>query len=258
LREAILGAQMMGFIGLNLTVPHKLLAQDMVDALDSSAHRWGAVNTIRFEARDEHGDWQPLSQFHDTLPGQLRSHGFNTDADAIAQVLREDLGLELARSKVLLLGAGGAGQVAALKLAWEWVSELYLVNRTSKKAELVAERVRQDVPQAKVTVGYPKGPVDVVINATSLGLLANDPLPLDQAQFPLDQARTAFDMVYRPAKTPFLLAAQAAGCRVANGTGMLLYQGAKALEIWSGRPAPLWVMREALEKEVHGNPGATR
>ncbi len=61
LREAIAGARRMNFLGLNLTVPHKLLAVDMVDALDESARKWGAVNTIRFEARDAAGQWQPLS-----------------------------------------------------------------------------------------------------------------------------------------------------------------------------------------------------
>lgn len=252
LREALLGAQMMGFIGVNLTVPHKLLALDMVDALDASAHRWGAVNTVRFEGRNEQGDWQPLSQFTETLPGQLRSHGFNTDADAIVQAIRDDLDLELAGASVLLLGAGGAGQVAALKLAAEQVGRLHLVNRTAAKADLVAGRVRQDSPGTPVEVGYPSGPVDLVVNATSLGLLANDPLPLDQSQFQLQQARAVFDMVYRPATTPFLRAARAAGCRVANGLGMLLHQGAKALEIWTGRPAPLKAMREALEQEVYG------
>ena len=258
LREAILGSQMMGFIGVNLAVPHKLLALDMVDALDQSAHRWGAVDTIRYEGRDEQDDWQPLCHFPDSLPRQLRSHGFNTEADALAQTIQEDLGLKLAGAKVLLLGAGGAGQVAALKLASALVVSLHLVNRTARKAELLAERVRQEIPLTNVTVGYPDEPVDLVVNTTSLGLLANDPLPLDQSRFPLSKARTALDLVYQSATTPFLRAAQAAGCRTANGIGMLLYQGVRALEIWTGRPAPVKVMREALEKEIYGRAAGSR
>src|SRR6059058_3505081 len=89
LRSAIAGAKAMKFIGLNLTVPHKLLALDMVDALDDSARAWGAVNTIRFEAQDGHGAWQPLAAFTD-VPDEIRAHGFNTDADAIARTIRED------------------------------------------------------------------------------------------------------------------------------------------------------------------------
>src|SRR4051812_49745999 len=100
LREAIAGAQAMKFIGLNLTVPHKLLAVDMVDALDESARTWGAVNTIRFEARNADGAWQPLQQFAGSVPDEIRTQGFNTDASAITRSLREDLGLELAGTKV--------------------------------------------------------------------------------------------------------------------------------------------------------------
>ena len=76
--------------------------------------------------------------------------------------------------------------------------------------------------------------------------------PLDETLFPLSKAGAVYDMIYRPAETPLLKAARAAGCRVSNGLGMLLYQGAKALEIWSGRPAPIATMREALEKNVYG------
>ena len=104
LREAITGAKLMKFAGLNLTVPHKLLALDMVDKLDASASAWGAVNTIRFEAKDEQGEWRPLSSFAGSIPGEIRTHGFNTDADAITQSLREDLDLELTGAKVLQIG----------------------------------------------------------------------------------------------------------------------------------------------------------
>ncbi|TAL02821.1 MAG: shikimate dehydrogenase, partial [Verrucomicrobia bacterium] len=106
LREAIGGAKRMGFIGVNLTVPHKLLAVDMMDALDESAKLWDAVNTVRFEGRDKGGDWLPLHQFNDNAPEKVRTHGFNTDADAIARSVREDLGVELRGARVLLVGVG--------------------------------------------------------------------------------------------------------------------------------------------------------
>ena len=82
LRAAIEGAKAMKFIGLNLTLPHKVMAMEMVEALDDSARQWGAVNTIRFEARDAHGQWQPLHHFGGTTPEEVRAHGLNTDADA--------------------------------------------------------------------------------------------------------------------------------------------------------------------------------
>jgi shikimate dehydrogenase len=251
LRAAIQGAQAMNYIGLNLTVPHKLMAVDMVDVLDGSARNWGAVNTIVFEGREEGGAWRPVGEFTH-VSREIRSHGFNTDADAITQALREDLGLAVGGAKVLLLGAGGAGRTAALKLASEGVSELWLVNRTRSKAEAVVSEIRERCPGVKVAEGYPRGAVDLVLNATSLGLNANDPVPLDERQYSLRQSAAVYDMVYRPAETALLRAAKAAGCRTANGLGMLLYQGAKALELWTGQAAPVEVMRRALEANVYG------
>lgn len=252
LRAAVAGAMAMKFIGLNLTVPHKLLAMEIVDVLDDSAQAWGAVNTIRFEGRDPAGAWRPLAEFTDAIPDTLRSRGFNTDADAITRSLEEDLGCRLPGARVLLLGAGGAGRTAALKLASSAVAELSLVNRTRAKAEDIAAEIGQRHPGVKVTVGYPAGPVDLVLNATSLGLKAGDDLPFDPAAFPLSRAAAAYDMIYRPAETPFLAAARAAGCRTANGLGMLLYQGARALELWTGRNPPIEVMRDALRRNIYG------
>jgi shikimate dehydrogenase len=183
---------------------------------------------------------------------RIRSHGFNTDADAITRSLREDLGLKLPGATVLVLGAGGAGRTAALKLASDGVGELFLVNRTASTAEVVAAEIRQRWPRVKVSVGYPARAVDLVLNATSLGLKPGDALPFDGQSLSLRNTGAAYDMIYRPAETPFLREAQTAGCRVANGIGMLLYQGAKALEHWSGREAPVEAMREALVTNVYG------
>ncbi len=249
---AIAGAKAMKFIGLDLTVPHKLLAMTLVDVLDESAKTWGAVNTIRFEAQDAKGGWQPLATFAD-VPNVLRSHGFNTDADAMALSIREELKMDLRGARVLLLGAGGAGRAAALKLAQAQVDELHLVNRTQSKAEEVARDVQQRFPETQVHVGYPEHSIDLILNATSLGLKSNDSLPLDEKAFPLRNTAAVYDMIYRPAETPLLNAAQAAGCRAANGLGMLLHQGAKALEIWTGQSAPIDVMRLALEENVYGS-----
>lgn len=257
LATALAGARAMRFVGLNLTVPHKLPALELVEALDASARTWGAVNTVRFEARFGPDEWRPLGQLEE-IPdtAEIRAHGFNTDADALETALREDLGLALPGLRVLLLGAGGAGRTAALKLASAGVAELFLVNRTRRKAEAVAAELHRRYPGARVHLDYPPGPVDLVLNATSLGLRPGDARPWDPAAFDLRRAGAAYDLIYRPAETPFLAAARTAGCRTANGLGMLLHQGVRALEIWTGRPAPLAVMRRALEASVYGGPGA--
>ena len=236
LRAAMAGARAMQFAGLNLTVPHKLLAVDMVDALEASAKTWGAVNTIKFEGS----------------ANGIRAVGYNTDADAIVTALREDLKMELRGANVLLLGAGGAGRTAALKLASENVAELFLVNRTPGKAEAVAGEIKKRFPSVRTTIGYPKAAIDLLLNATSLGLKPGDPSPLDEKQFSLRQARAVYDMIYNPAETELLQAAKTAGCPAANGLGMLLHQGARAFEIWTGKPAPLEVMRRALEQNIYG------
>jgi shikimate dehydrogenase len=238
LRTALEGAKALGIAGFNLTVPHKLLALELVDELDASAKKWGAVNTIKFE---------PFSD------GKVRALGFNTDVDGLANSLREDLKVELRGQKVLLLGAGGAGRAAALKLASENVAELFLVNRTQSKAQEIAGEIKKQFPSVKVSLGYPRTAVDLLLNATSLGLNPEDASPLDEKQFSLAQTRAVYDMIYRPAETALLKAAKTAGCKTANGLGMLLHQGAKAFEIWTGKTAPLNVMRRALEENIYGH-----
>ena len=95
--------------------------------------------------------------------------------------------------------------------------------------------------------------MDLVLNATSLGLKEDDSLPIDENQFNLSHAEAVFDMIYQPAETPLLAKAEAAGCRTANGLGMLLWQGVKALEIWTGQAAPVEVMRDALSAHIYGD-----
>jgi shikimate dehydrogenase len=254
LREAIAGAGAMKYVGLNLTVPHKLLAFDLVDELDETGKTWGAVNTIRFEGRDAAGIWTPIAALPIDYTGEIRTHGFNTDADAIVRTLREDLEIDPIGKRVVLLGAGGAGRVAALRLASEGVGELFLVNRTTEKAAAVRDEIAERFPGVSAVVGYPEnGRADLLLNATSLGLREGDGSPLDEAQFPLTGTPRVYDMIYRPAETPLLRKAREAGAQTANGLGMLLYQGVKALEIWTGQPAPVKVMRDALKQNVYGS-----
>jgi shikimate dehydrogenase len=234
---AIESARAMNFAGLNLTVPHKLLAVEMVDELDKSAKIFGAVNTIKFERTG----------------GKTRAIGFNTDAEAIALSIREELGLKLRGARVLLLGAGGAGRTTALKLASENIGELFLINRTRSKAEQLAREIKKRFPAVSVSTLYPTSKIDLVLNATSLGLKPGDASPLDEKQFSLRRAHAVYDMIYRPAQTRLLAMAKKAGCKTANGLGMLLHQGAKAFEIWTGKTAPLNVMRKALERNVYGD-----
>lgn len=252
LRQAIAGAKAMNFVGLNLTVPHKLMAMDIVEVVDPAARRWGAINTVRFEGLTKDNQWRGLGEIAPDEAREVRTVGFNTDADAIIQAIREDLGLAIKGAKVLIVGAGGAGRAAALRIALERPAELWLANRTSAKAEELAREILAEQSDLQVHVGFPEHRIDLLLNATSLGLRPEDPSPLAGANFELPMAANVYDMIYKPAQTKLLRAANDAQCRTANGLGMLLHQGAKALEIWSGRPAPIEVMREALRRHIYG------
>ena len=252
LATALEGARRMQFLGVNLTVPHKLMAMEMMDALDESCRKWGAVNTVRFEGLAPDGSWKPLRKFSDEGPVEVRSQGYNTDAYGLVASLKEDLGIYLESSRVMVLGAGGAGRVAALQLAEEGVGDLFLVNRTMDKAEGLAAEIRERFPDVHVMADYPHREVDLVMNATSLGLKLDDPLPLDLDRFPLTDTKAVYDMIYRPAETRLLRCASEAGARTINGLGMLLHQGARAFEIWTGQPAPVEVMQAELQKEIYG------
>lgn len=253
-RDALEGARSMHFVGVNLTVPHKLLARDWVDILDEEARPLGAVNTVVFEGQDDAGEWKPLGQWpRDKEVGQVWAKGYNTDAEALLRALQEDLGFTPAGSRVLLLGAGGAGRVAALKLASAGVACLGLHNRTRAKAEALAREIQPLFPQLEICLGVPQGKLDLVLNATSAGLRPGDECPLERAETVFRRTGAVYDMIYRPAETPFLSLGRAQGCRAANGLSMLLYQGARALELWCGRPAPLDIMRQALDQAVYGN-----
>jgi shikimate dehydrogenase len=253
LRAALAGAKAMRFIGLNLTVPHKTAALETVDVVHEKARLLGAVNTIVFETPGQQGDWISLGQAAPEAITEVRSHGFNTDAEGLARSLKEDFQWpDLRGASVLLLGAGGAARAAALQLAEEGAGSLFLVNRTAAKAAQLAAEVAARFPAVNIIQRLPHDPVDLVINATSVGLKAGDPSPLEEDWLKSHRPLRVYDMIYRPAETALLRAARNSGCQTANGLGMLLYQGAAALELWSGRTAPAAIMRAALLKNIYG------
>ncbi len=239
LRGALGGIADLNFAGINLTVPHKILALDIVDEVDKQARQLGAVNTIIVDGHE------------------LR--GFNTDGYGFVRGLREDFGVELRGRRVLILGAGGAGRALAIQSALDGAAAIFLANRTASKAFHVVGEIRKIVPHA-FAVALPMQPahiakhldeVDLVVNATSLGLKPGDPPPLKKFPRRCNWLRV-YDTIYRPTETPLLSLARKAGAKTANGLSMLLHQGARSFELWTGRRAPVAVMRRALHKAVYG------
>jgi shikimate dehydrogenase len=228
-----------GFVGTNLTIPHKTAALPLLDHIDPQAAELGAVNTVRVEP-----------------DGILR--GFNTDGPGMVRALREEFGAELRGLRVLLLGAGGgAGRALAVQCALEACGRLRLANRTFDKAQALAAELRarfpadaaniEAVPWEPASLAGAAQETDLVINASALGLKTDDPSPLPAEA--LSPRVLVFDTVYRPggAPTPLLQAARQAGATSTGGLSLLLHQGVLSFEHWFNRPAPVEAMRRALE-----------
>ena len=208
-----------------------------LDDVDDLARRIGAVNTI---VRD--GD---------------RLRGANTDAKGFLESLREYGGMNPSGADAVLVGAGGAARAAAHALAESGVGSLLIANRTAKRAEALAAEVAalgvnaRAVSLADAAFGDACGGADLIVNSTSVGMLHG---PAEGASPVPDGAIRAgcvvYDMVYNPPGTPLLRAASDAGARAVGGLPMLVYQGAAAWEMWTGRAAPVGVMMEAARRAL--------
>lgn len=228
-----------GFRGLNLTIPHKVEALELIDWIDPEAAAMGAVNTLVFR---ENG----------------RCDGFNTDGHGLEQALEEDFGISLDGASVVLLGAGGAARAAATRFLRSGCSELWIGNRSAERLDRLIEVLVPMEGQRVETFALGHPPPDLpcgsnvlVVNATSLGLELEDDTPLALADFAA--GGIAYDMIYNPAETAFLRAARANGMRTSNGLSMLVRQAAYSLEIWTGEKVPVEPMavaaRQALGEE---------
>lgn len=222
LKEALFGAEAMGFGGLNLTIPLKEIALEIIPA-DELAKAIGAVNTVSFD-------------------GKIRGH--NTDGEGALLSLR-DAGVIVRGSKVVLIGAGGAARAIAYTLAREG-AEIAIANRNVKRGEKLAESIGGSAFGLKdLEMLVPRA--EVVINATSVGLREGDPR-LFPARL-LKRGQVVFDIVYSR-ETELLKDAADAGALALDGVMMLVYQGAIALEIWTGREAPGDVMEQAVRASL--------
>jgi shikimate dehydrogenase len=237
LRSALMGARDMGMTGVNLTLPHKILALDVVDEVHSEARRLGSVNTVLMEHR--------------------RLRGFNTDGYGFVKAIEEEFNLSLEGKRVLVLGAGGAGRAIAVKCALEGVAMVCVANRTQPKIEPIAKEIGSTKTTFRALklnskdIGHAIGEIDLLVNATSVGLKEGDSLGLDPSLF--TPKLFVYETIYRPAETELLRLARAAGATAVNGLSMLLHQGAKSFEIWTKRKAPVAVMRRALKVVLAGD-----
>jgi shikimate dehydrogenase len=225
------------FRGINLTVPHKVMAFDLVAETDPDARPCGAVNTLL---------WTPEGW-----------HGFNTDGYGLAAAIRETLGLELTGAPILLLGAGGAARGAAVECLARRCESLWIAYGTMERLDRLLDLLHPlagGIPLRALGDSTLPPAGAIVINATSAGLRAGEPAPIDLSL--LDRPAAVFDMIYNPPQTALLAQAGRLGVPAANGLSMLAHQGAKSLEIWTGipagrsAPAMLAAARAALEQQT--------
>jgi shikimate dehydrogenase len=240
LRSALRFLRELDFVGINLTVPHKVAGLTRVDLADESASHCGAVNTLRLH--------------------ENKLIGSNTDGAGFSRAIRSEFSIDLRDLRVMILGAGGGtGHAIAWQCALENCERLVLVNRTPEKMSAIVERLRSFFVEARVlgpvarleavrwdeaAIRAQLADIDLIVNATPLGMNPSDPAPIP-ARLLLPH-HIVFDCVYRPSKTALLRAADEAGARGANGLSMLLHQGALSFSTWFNREAPLEVMRSAI------------
>jgi shikimate dehydrogenase len=232
-------ARELDFVGLNLTVPHKIAAVDLVDDVDPAARKIGAINVVAI--RDK------------------KLIGFNTDALAFSRAIREEFVVDLRDLRVMVLGAGGAARAIATQCALEGCERLVIANRTFNKAEQLADRLRtffagprvlgpvarlQAVPWEEAALRFQIANSDLIVNATPIGLNRGDAAPVPARL--LAPHLMIYDTVYSRGQTPFVAAAIEAGARATSGLSMLLHQGALSFQIWFEREPPMDVMRAAL------------
>jgi shikimate dehydrogenase len=238
LGAAVSGARAMGFDGFNLTIPHKVAVIQHLDGLGESARVIGAVNCVVRRG--------------DQLVGE------NTDGRGFLESLREVI--DPAGVRVMMIGAGGAARAIAVELGLAGAREVRIVNRGVSRGEDLVAHLKAQLPDLEssfvpwsesISVG---DEVDVLINATSIGLYPDVDAtpPVDFST--LKSTTVVADVIPNPPRTPFLAAASERGCPTIDGLGMLINQGRIGIQYWTGIDPDAAVMRAALE-EVFGLKG---
>ena len=235
--EFVAGLRAPGFLGINITVPHKQAVIPFLDEVDEWATAAGAVNTIV------------------NRNGRLTGH--NTDGPGFLRALSEGTGYSPDGTRALILGAGGAARGILLALARGGAESLVIANRTLERAETLAQLASDNgvkseaIPLSPDALTQAAASADLIVNCTSVGMSHGTDehcSPLSSAQIPA--SAIVNDLVYNPMQTPLLREADTAGATTLGGLHMLVYQGVLSFQMWTGRDAPVEVMLEAATIEM--------
>lgn len=232
LGDIVNGIRHMNFAGFAVTKPNKVRVLRYLDELDPLCKKMGASNTVV-----------------KTAEGKLI--GYNTDGIGFYTSLTEEGGVDVKNSTFFCFGAGGAGRAMCSVLAYYGAKKIYITDFFEPCAQALVDDINNNfAPIAEFVHHGDTAKVadcDVVMNASGVGMgksIGQSPV----AKEILKPNQFCFDACYNPAKTQFLLDAEAQGCKILNGLGMSLYQGAAQIELWTGQKAPVEAMRQELLK----------
>ena len=231
LGDVVNGLRYMNFAGFAVTKPNKVEILKYLDELDPLCRKMGSCNTVV-----------------KTPEGKLV--GYNTDGIGFQISITQEAGISIPQTVCFCLGSGGAGRAICSVLAHNHVKKLYIMDLLEDSSRALVQDLRENFAPVEAEF-VPYGDFSrlpeagLVINASGVGMgasIGRSPIPKNLLQ----PHQLCFDACYNPAKTRFLMDAEAVGCRIQNGLGMSLYQGAAQIELWSGKPAPVEAMRQEL------------
>jgi shikimate dehydrogenase len=232
LEQAVIGLKALGVCGFNVTIPHKTAIIPFLNRLDESADSAGAVNTVQL------------------LGTSLI--GYNTDGDGLVDSLSTDLDFSPGAEQILIIGAGGAARGAIAALCRSGAKRILICNRSLEHARTVMQDMKIRYPETNIDVVRQNqvsrehlGSTSLLLNSTSLGMNSERIDGINLSDLP--EHAKVYDMVYSCSGTPLIKEASASGLRAVNGLGMLVAQGERAFEIWTGNKPPEGVMLRALD-----------
>lgn len=233
IKEALEALKLFNAIGGNITMPHKTKVLEYLDYICPDAKLIGSVNTIKIEN------------------GKIS--GYNTDGRGFIKSLEEKK-FEYKNKKIVLAGAGGAAKAVATQLALDGAGEVVLFNRSLSPAEKIAENINNNIPSSSArALELDEGKLveeiedaQLLINCTSLGMEATIDQAIISSAEQLPKDLFVADIVYEPKMTKLLKLAEEAGCNYMNGLGMLIWQGALAFKIWTGKDMPIGLIKNEI------------
>lgn len=235
LGQAVAGLKTMGFVGANVTIPHKVSIMPYLDELDRSAELVGAVNTLVIK--------------------KGRCIGYNTDAQGFIQSLTAK-NITMKGKNAVIMGAGGAARAVACGLIEHGIDRIMIGTRSAVKAQefvklFPAGNPLQGCDWQEQLFTDALGQCDILINCTPIGMSSTNQIALPINWQNVKIGASVCDLIYNPPLTQFLTDAQNRGHIVISGAGMLVEQGALAFELWTGETAPRNIMSEILAKFIY-------